>query len=81
MEADDDSTFCGHCRLYTHLLRLPYTASFLTSVMATVVHGNDEQKTRMTHGLVEGAMRLATSISAGDCVQAMLDRQNEQMSS
>lgn len=75
------STVCDHGHLYTDLLRLPYTASFHTSVIATVVHGNDGQKTREIHGLVDDAVRLATTVSAGDCVQAVLDRQVEQVSS
>lgn len=69
------STHCDHGCLYTHLLRLPYTASFLTFVIATVVHGNDGQKTREIHGFVDDVLRLATTGSAGDCVQAVLDGQ------
>ena len=72
---------CDHDRLYTHLLRLSYTASFHTFVIATVVHGNDGQKTRDIHGLEDDVLRLAVTVSAGDCVQAVLDRQKEQVSS
>ena len=70
-----NSATCDHRHLYTHTLRLPYTAAFYTSVIATFVHGNDGQKTREIHGLVDDVLRLATIVSAGDDEQAVLDMQ------
>ena len=75
------SAICDHRHLYTHILRLPYTATFHTFVIASVVQGNDRQKTRKTHGLVDYVLKLATIVSAGDNEQAVLDMQIEQVSS
>lgn len=72
---------CDRGHLYTTLLRSSYTASFHTFVIATVVHGDDGPKTREIHGLVDDILRLATTVSAGDWVQAVLDKQIEQVSS
>jgi hypothetical protein len=56
---------------------LPYTASFHTFVIATVVPGNDGLKTREIHGIEDGVVRLATTVSAGDYVQAVLNKKIE----
>ena len=74
-------SLCTHGHLYTRILRLPHTAPFLTFVIATVVHSNDGQTTREIHDLIDDVLRLATTVSAGDCVQAVDERQKEQVSS
>lgn len=61
-----------HGHLYSLLLRLPYTTSFHAFVIATVVHGNDGRKTREIHEVEDDMLRLAVTVSAGDCVQAVL---------
>ncbi len=72
---------CSVRCLYIHFLRSSYTASFHIFVIATVVHGNDRQQTRGTHGLEYDPVKLAVNVRAGDCVQVELGRQIEEVSS